>query len=397
MSELGEEITERKLIKGQQSDDKKSLLNAFSRLRKRFKKTEPNQLSNQANQETVEPKIFDVKLEDEFNTEELKPSHQIFFHTVPASNLQLIIEKGLFTNPNDPNIGRKLGYSLFFPYEHTYGRKTVNSESVLKDTPNDYVLTIWEPSSDLLRCEGDVLSDLIMKPVEKVNSSNVPEEFFRSSPNQFLRYVGDILRLPPEHMLAAIPLSKAVREEMLKAMVLMAHGRIEASKIEEKLFEVFQKERVDYLKKGETLQEITHQINASIQRDLVRYVVMPWVAEAKLNSRVYKSNTNKVGFSGNSIVALWRAMAYRSNVNDAVSAKYLDKTIDMLKNQIVEQKVDINLITQIFNNNIKQIEQNNDYELKEYREYCLCGNDRYYGGNNAGTAAFELEKELEIR
>lgn len=302
----------------------------FGNFRQKFLRKTPGKPASVIEEATAENNSVPVGREFQFSTENLRPAESLFFHTAPAESLDSLRNYGLFSAVGDPNIGRSIGYSLFFGFEREVIRRKrgVQALSDLKldvnvSTPDNYVLTLWKMGPDLKRVRKGALDKFMDVKSKPKNTAEIPEGFVKNSPmGDLLKELApqDVRKLDPGYFVAAVPLNRVIRDEILKGMVLTEDGRMTADQIEQNLLTVLEKQNVA-LQQGVNLGDVAHRITVSIEKDLMRYGVASSLKQAESFPEP----------------ALWKALVYRNNSNDPVTATYLEKVIDKMT-KIIRQK-----------------------------------------------------------
>lgn len=351
----------------------KSPPSLFRSLRRRFgfKRPVEKQPSNEKN--------IDNRLKELIPEKKFPYAPRIFFHTTLAKNLDSIKKDGLFSLSEDPNLGRSIGYALYFPLEHQ-GR-----QPAAKFSSDEYLMTVWEINPLIRKFEdSESLKNLVVDIASPAESGSLPQDFIFNSP------MGELIKqLPPdqvrnltaEYLIAAVSLKSEVRDEITKAMVLAAAGKISADEIEQNLRTLLPK-NTTFLKEGIDSLTLAHYLTAAIERDLVRSTVMPKVEEVKQDN------------GGKPIVALWYALVYRSNVNDPATVKYLDNTVNWLRNIIQEQNTDADQILGTVLDNLEKVK--NGEEQKLGSDYALREGREYFFSTQAEQAAAKMRQTLNI-
>lgn len=299
----------------------------FRNFRERFFGDRSDKSVSTAGVAAAENNSVAVGIEFKFRRDNLRPAEPLFFHTAPTESSDSIKRDGLFSDAEDPNIGRGIGYSIFFGFERDVLRKNNHAKDnpnldINAETPDDYVLTLWKTGPDLKRARNAHSKQFIDIRTQPNTISEIPEGFIKNSP------MGEILRTAPQdvrkldsgYFIAAVPLNRTVREEILKAMISAEDGRMTADQIEQNLLGVLERQNV-ILRDGNGLVDLVHQMTVSIEKDLMRYGVASSLKQAEVQPQPL----------------LWKALVYRNNSNDPVTAKYLDKVIDKLI-KVIRQK-----------------------------------------------------------
>lgn len=353
----------------------------------------PSPLADDVSVPEAQP--YKSKLDQKRETEKLSFAPRVFFHTTPNERVASITEHGLFGDKNDPNVSDKLGYSLYFGFEHTHIREDMSSASKkdpLKETPDNYVLTVWKRDSVLKKDSSTYFKQAGYRViVGKPSAGEVPEGFYQATP------MGGVLQARPEdvgklskdNFLSAIPLTKPVREEMVKLMILAQAGVLEADRIEEQVGALLKSSQATL--KNIDYPELAHMLTVSLERSLMAGVMKPALERAKKSPKI-RTMTGLVIRSdypyGEPLKALWLAYNYRLNVNDKVSARYLDGAIAQLTKQVQAQGVNTEQLFQRFDQSVDQLKQGKSYDLRKegYQLMDWEFTHNYYGGSTEDAA-----------
>lgn len=337
-----------------------------------------NPVKEQSQKGLSENKI-DNRFKELIPEKKLSYAPRLFFHTTLAKNLNSIKRDGLFSFADDPNLGRSIGYSLYFPLEHQERQPAAEFSS------DEYIMTVWEINPLIRKFkDSESLRNLVVDVAGSAESESLSEDFVFNSP------LGELVKqLPPdqirnlaaEHLIAAIALKPEVRDGITKAMVLAAAGKISADEIEQNLLALLP-ENTTFLKEGIDSLALAHYLTAAIERDLVRSTIMPKIEEVREDK------------GGKPIATLWHALVYRSNVNDSVTAKYLDNAISWLRKIVQGQNADANQILSRLLDNLEKVKKGQEQKLGS--DYDLSAGKEYFFSTHAEQAAAKMRQMLDI-
>lgn len=343
--------------------------------------------------------------------EVLRPANDVFYHTTHNSKVDSLKKSGLFSSTDQATIGESIGYSLFFPArEHFADRHgSISGDEVRAETPQDYSLTIWQNlDQSLVKMEDPHGAARHVGITTRAQADQIPEEFLKTShPGEGFgshRDPNQASRLNPDNLVATLPLTKTVREEILKDMVLAHAGIMQANTIEEKLLNVLKQEEQAnpesvYLKPGTTMENLVHDITVSLERDLVKEVAKRAFDRALDKPQVEKQEvfpfSLNPSYRGEPVYALWVAQTYRENTNDPESAAELDRVIINLKQQIVTHGGDLDAIEESFTKN-REAMKNGRKQTGSLALVDITNGWRFYSYNHTKDAAFSLVSELDI-
>lgn len=354
------------------------------------------------NASATEKSPYKSKLEQKRATERLSFAPRIFFHTTPMERLDSIERNGLFGYKDDPNVSDHLGYSLYFGFEHTHVRGDISSVSgkdPLKETPDNYVLTVWKGNGDLKKAPQQSFKESGFRVVAgKTSEVEIPDSFYQASP------MGSILQLQPaeigklskDNFLAAIPLTRPVREELVKLMILAQTAVFDADKIQANIESLLRASNPEV--KGVNYADVAYLLTVSLERSLVAGIIKPAFEKAKNSPKIRQTKnltTRPNYFYGEPLKALWQAYNYRLNINDKVSARYLDRVISQLTKVVQDQGVDIDQLFQRFDQNVEQLKQGKIYDLKKegYQLMDFANANDYFGSTTDQAAYWMLQNQ----
>lgn len=364
----------------------KSVLNAFKR---KFQNRPPSE-----KQETV------VSYEQSApeQAERLRPAKKVFYHTTPADRFDSIKKEGLFSPVDDPNIGSHLGYSVHFGYEHALLRNniSVGIAELEGQIPDNYILTVWENSRNLTKSKELFENRMgLRRMANTVNRKDVPGQFFASVPagHPVLFDGVPVGRLGPEHLLAGIQLHRSNRDQLTRLLVLARYGKINADQVEVSLTELLSKNSGVWLKSNTTVDDFAHSLTVSIEQDLMRTIVMGKLSEIK--KRGYMSKYEGY-YLGSLAEGLWLVSLYRQNVNDPVSARYLDSAKKLIEKDIAlqgDKPEEVNLQVKQMLTDYKSSQKIPDYH---WFSSTVEAEGEYFGATGGEIAAVRIKKELGI-
>lgn len=352
---------------------------------------------NPENDTIPEAKPYKSKLDQKRETEKLRFTPRIFFHTAPVERVASIIEHGLFGNKDDPNVGDRFGYSLYFGFEHTHVRENMSSivkKDPLQETPDNYVLTVWKGDVGLKKPAQDSPNQLGFRAVTgRSSKGEVPDSFYQASPlgELWTLLPQEIGRLPKDNFLSAIPLTKPIREEMVKLMVLAQAAVFDADEIKIKFEGLLKTLHAEI--KGVEYANLAQMLTVSLERSLIASVVKPALERAKSSPKI-RQMTGLV--YGEPLKALWQAYAYRFNVNDKVSARYLDGAISQLSKVVQAQGINTEHLFQRFDQSIDQLKQGKVYDLRkeDHKLMGVDGESNYYGATTIQAAYWMVRNQM---
>ncbi|MBI2599636.1 hypothetical protein HYW43_01810 [Candidatus Daviesbacteria bacterium] len=329
------------------------------------------------------------------SNENLRPAHRLLFHTTPTARFESIKQHGLITNPDDPSIGQSLGYSVYFGYEHGVMRNETNKQLAVRDTtPNNYVLTVWETGRHVHQSRVDLAKrSRFVTPAKLVDQAEAPDMFYDASPSgaHFLLTREKVGKLPPQHLIGAFLLDRETRDEFQKALIYARYGMKTADGIEQDLYANLPKSSQMQLRQDIYARQFTHDLVVSIEHDLLRFIVSPLVKKAQERTNIWQRGDY---YTGGPIDALWHIIFYRSQVNDPVSARYLDTCYNSLIKILLAREVNVDVLQQRLLSSVKEYKEG---KVDQIAKKMLQGNtDSYFGFISGFNAAVELMRQMGI-
>ncbi len=336
----------------------------------------------------------------------LKPSQMVYFHATANANLESITTKGLYGKGDVATLGRSIGYSLFLEYRNRFAReymgKTPLGNEVREKTPEDVALTVWiDPNQHLERIPDERGFSKYMK-ISTSDEEAAPQEFLETHGSKPYLPFGDQTqkRFSSDNLSAVIPLTKPVREAILKGMVLAHAGKMSADQIEQELVTVLEQSNQDkpgsvILNRDTTLKALAHNLVSAFERELVEDIVLPSEQESKENPTIDHRRYQESSYYGVPVRALFRAMTYRKNINEPELAEKLDGAITRIRQQILSEEVNPEGFDQFLENSMQKLQSGE--KIPAYLD--LIDVNRlwaYYSGGPTLQAAVDVMKEKEL-
>lgn len=355
-----------------------------------------------------------LQVEPADNQEILKPAQAIYFHTMPGIKLNSVRSSGLFGLSDTPTLSESLGYSLFLSYRDKYYQelkgRSPDGNDVRNRAPEDYVMTIWQDPNQHLAEQQDSYFARTKKFIitTETKPDELPQEFIEA--NQKSTPLGRLEPARPtqfsaDNMIASIPLTKPVRETILRGMVLLHAGRLSANQIEQELIMVLgqaeqEKPGSVVLTAGALLEDLVHNVVASFAKELVGDIVLPVVNRVLKTPDVtqnrWRRSPEESPYVGESVRALFMATVYRKHINEPTLATQLDEAVAGLRQQLLVENVELAALDEAMDSNIKLLEQGQN-QRPEFALVKIDDFQNYYSYTPTYHAAYSLFKELGIK
>lgn len=343
-----------------------------------------------------------VTLQESYpSPDRLRVSQKLLFHTTTLDQLDSIASKGLFAVELDKDVGQQimgenLAYSLYFPIEREADRKGMEPSQIPDATLDNYVLTIWQRNSSVVRVANRARDSIGHNQITAKTSDPIPDSYFTASTESNADSLKWLISLDPNlarnlsqnNLLAAVQIDRSTREGLLKLMILASQGKVSAISIEEQIKTQLAGGKTKYLKAGTNIDDISFELASTIERELARSVIVPYMnlsrKELATDGGVEKPNSA-------TLEAFKFALAFRLNVNDAVTARYLDGCIRELKQIMKSHGLDTNKLKKEALTEIKE-EESSQTGIKTTTNFNSYINNNFFAGTNAALAAIKLKE-----